>query len=224
MPALWITAEDTADPTHPLAPQAAEIASLMLYKLSGEKYPGILTTTEWYGTKRADCLVCACPEQLPHAHLSAGANTRFVRLRGRPVREVVSVETASGVLDPAAYRVENRSTLERVDGYWNLSSGFTITYRYGVNPPAAGITAAVTLANEYLLLLDDSADCALPARVTSVSRQGLTFELADLEALVAARQTGIWEIDMFVSTFNPAGALKPARVFFPGAPRGVNYL
>lgn len=224
MPALWITAEDTADPTHPLAPQAAEIASLMLYKLSGEKYPGTLTVTEWYGTSRDCCLICASPGMVPHAHLSAGHNTKAVRLRGRPVKTIVSVETADGVLAPSGYRVENRAVLSRVDGYWNLNSGVTVTYSYGMNPPAAGYAAAVALANEYLLLLDDPDKCALPSHVTSVTRQGMTFELADLEKLVAAKQTGIWDIDMFVQTFNPSGALKRARVFVPEQPRGVRYL
>jgi hypothetical protein len=36
--------------------------------------------------------------------------------------------------------------------------------------------------------------------------------------------TGIYEVDLFLSTHNPSGALKKPKVFSPDRPRGESYL
>ena len=45
----WITEDDLSDPSNPLSAVMAESASWILYKLTGEKYTGFRTSTEWYG-------------------------------------------------------------------------------------------------------------------------------------------------------------------------------
>jgi hypothetical protein len=60
--------------------------------------------------------------------------------------------------------------------------------------------------------------------VTSVTQQGLSFSLKDPSALAALRKTGLYEVDLFLSTVNPTGALQPAKVFSPVARRGERRL
>lgn len=232
MAVLWINASDIADPTSPYAETAVEIASFMLYKLSGEKYSGSQTVTEWYGRDESLCFACGLGPGTEAAislvgdHLHAGlrldGTRRLLRLRGRPVVSVDTVETANGVLDAADYKIVNRTSLLKTSGCWT-DAGVTVTYSYGAYPPAMGRMAAIRLANELVAMYEGSEDCALPDNVTSVTRQGLSFTLNDPVAVSAMRRTGIWEIDMFLATVNPDGARKRPKVFSPDTPRGERY-
>jgi hypothetical protein len=230
----WITAADTASPANPLAAEAAEAASWVLYKLSGEKYAGVRTATDWYGLPEASCYGCLAKQSTEaagielHGHyfvspsLLTLAETRGLRLRGRPVRSVSAVvDHAGATVDPSAYRLVNNAYLVKIDSTcWNLASGITVTYEYGSYPPALGKMAAITLANEFLKLYTGSGNCMLPERVTSVSRQGVSYTILDPQDFLESGRTGLYEVDLFLKSANPIGAKKRPRVFSPDIPRG----
>lgn len=234
MAVTWITADDTDDPSHPLAEELAEAASWVLFKLSGEKYVGIRTVTDWYGLEGAGCSSCLATASTEaagialHGHyfispsLVNDYRTRGLRLRGRPVLSISQVSNESGVVSPSSsYRLVNNAYLINTDeSCWDLSQGVYVTYEYGTRPPALGRIAAIKLANEFLALYNDPANCTLPERVTSVSRQGVSYTILDPQTFLEDGRTGVYEIDLFLQAANPSRARKRPRVFSPDVPRG----
>lgn len=234
MVVAWITAADLSDPGDPNAPAAAEAASWALYMLSGQKYPGVSEVTEWYGFRNSSCFSCAYAEAYvtdtghlfqPHGHRYFDSPAAGLRLRGRPIVSISAIETANGVLPSADYKVANRSVVHRTNGAcWDFNTGVTVTYRYGQYPPTMGRNAAIKLGDEFLLALNDDDDCALPDNVISVTRLGISFTMANPADLAKIRMTGLYEVDLFLSIANPAGALKKPKVFSTNVPRGEKYL
>lgn len=231
MAVTWIDASDTNDPSDPNAEYAASAASWILYKLTAEKYPGIRTTTEWYGRDNNGCWSCLQPHTFSvdgHVHHLLPddySGIRVIPLRHFPVISINSVQTVNGTVPSGDYRVANRRFLTRVDRkYWDMYNGVTVAYEYGVRPPEAGLMAAKRLANEFILAAQDSEDCVLPREVQSVTRQGMSFTLMDPQQLIAGGGTGIYEIDLFINAANPSKAKKRAKVFSPDLPRGEHYL
>jgi len=180
MAVTWITAEDTNYPLDPNAEYAAEAASWILYKLSGEKYPGVRSATEWYGLEGSPCWSCSsileydssiANAAYTHNHhyfdSSSAFSTRGIRLRHTPVVSISNVSTASEDNIPSgSYLVANRAVLLNKDkSCWDLINGVEVSYEFGVKPPSAGRFAAQKLANEFILAMLDSNDCALPQRV-----------------------------------------------------------
>jgi hypothetical protein len=86
-----------------------------------------------------------------------------------------------------------------------VMSGLSVTYVYGTNPPADGVDAARTLADEFVLLFGGGSDaeCRLK-NVTSFSRQGVSFEIEDAPRIIGDGRTGIPEVDLFVESVNPS--------------------
>jgi hypothetical protein len=133
-----------------------------------------------------------------------------LRLPG-PIQEVTEILIDGEVLDPAAYRVEHQRVLLRVDGgTWPQCQDllaevgdpdtFQISYSRGVPVPVGGQVAAGRLACELALGACDDDSCALPERLQTVTRQGISvgvFTDAD-----SWKQTGIWSIDNWVSAMN----------------------
>jgi hypothetical protein len=83
--------------------------------------------------------------------------------------------------------------------------------------------AARTLAMEFAKLWAGDDDCALPQRVTSVSRQGVSYTILDNQEFIQELRTGIYVIDLFLKTVNPDNARKKAKVFTPDVPRARRY-
>jgi hypothetical protein len=127
MAVLWITAEDLAEPTSENAPLVAEAVSYALFMLSGQKYPGVREVTEWYGHRGTSCWACTVPagyEGAPqHGHRYYDSRPTGLRLRGKPIVSVTSVETTDGPLDPAQYSVVNRALLQLNSGCWDFNGG-----------------------------------------------------------------------------------------------------
>lgn len=229
MAITWISVNDTHDPTNPKAVWAVEAACWILYKLTAEKYPGVTTRTEWYGLEHS-CVSCIdlfvenSQSYLPnHRHIwYTLPEVRRIRLRGYPVRTITSVSVNGEVLPPNAYRVEGKKYLTRTNGMcWSTSSGVEVVYTAGINPPRAGQEAAIRLANEFILAVTDPASCALPERVTNVSRQGVDYTLLDAQDFLEEGRTGIYEVDLFIKAANPINAKKKPRIFSVDLPSGT---
>jgi len=224
MATLWISASDTIDPTGPYTESAVQFASFVLYKLSGEKYTGIQTVTEVYTSDLATSnitnpsLISGNMYNVPK--LTEGQ--RNLRLRNTPVRSIVSLSYQGRELDPTEFSLRNNSYLVRQNSLpWVLDNvnELSVTYTYGAPAPLAGKRAAIRLANELILQEMGDAQCALPERVQSVARQGISFTVLDPQEFISNGKVGIYEIDLFLASVNPSKAKKRPKVFLAGGPR-----
>ena len=96
----------------------------------------------------------------------------------------------------------------------------SVTYMYGAPPPIDGVRAARVLAQQ-LLLNDLGQSNSLPQRITSISRQGVSAAVADVEDMLKAGMLGIWDVDVFVDTYNPTHARLRPQVWSPDVGRPV---
>jgi len=69
---------------------------------------------------------------------------------------------------------------------------------YGTPVPVAGKMAALTMATEFAKLWSGDDDCALPQRITSVSRQGVSYTILDNQEFIAELRTGLYAVDLFL--------------------------
>jgi hypothetical protein len=234
---LWVTPDELSSPSDPAAYQSVLSASWLLWALSGRKYGGEHRITERY-----EC-PCRCNRRrwysrspqspiFPVWHNGEIYNvslcdmcdqTHRLRLRGRPVRSIESVSVQGDVLDPGAYEIHDSAYLAATSSKspWSLCNQVTVTYTYGVLPPEAGRRAARLLAEELLKATIAPDECTLPDRVTSISRQGVSFTILDPQSFLDEGRLGIYEVDSFLRAVNPGKAVRPARVFSPDQARGV---
>lgn len=221
MAVRWITEADTNAPTDPNTALHVEAASWILYKLTAEKYSGIVERTEWYGSDNTECSTCL--SDLTHRHVFYRTQSQnILRLRGTPVVSITSVSHGGQILDPSQYRILNSMNLSLIGGEcWDLNKGVEVVYNAGTRPPEAGRQAAIRLANEFILSATDASACTLPERVTAISRQGMDYTILDPQDFLDNGKTGIYEIDLFLRTANPGGAKKKPRVFIADAPNGM---
>jgi hypothetical protein len=239
---LWVTPSElpVSYQDSIYATDACQVASNLLWTMSGRKYQGTTTVTERYFTS-IDAFRyqgSSAKQFFPHmiggtvfnlpaedwndsAYQSDGSSSLSrIRLRGKPVQEVHLVRSGyDGSIIPAdAYYLAEHSTLIANKGTPWTPGNLEVTYTYGQQPPTAGRHAARVFAIELIKAWEGD-DCALPDRVTSVSRQGVSYTILDNQDFLENFRTGIYVIDLFLKTANPAKALAPTKVFSPDMPR-----
>ena len=240
---LWVTPDELGAPyaDSEFAYEACKSASGLLWSMSGRKYSGITTVTERYvcqnrifrygastNTYQA-VLLDGAIFNIPADEFEGGVTDGLspesrIRLRGRPVTKIHSIRRRDGViLDPSAYYLVDHSTVQAATGIPWTPCNLEITYSYGTYAPTMGRMAARTLAIEFVKLFEGSDDCALPQRVTSIARQGVSYTLLDSQDFIEEMRTGIYMVDLFLKSTNPDKARAKARVFSPDVPRGRRY-
>jgi len=127
------------------------------------------------------------------------------------------------VIDPSNYYLVEHSTIHIKAGTPWTPCNTEVTYSYGTPVPAIGKMAARTLAIEFIKLWSDDDTCALPQRVTSVARQGVSYTILDQQEFIQEMRTGMYVIDLFIKTVNPDGARRKSKVFSPDQPRARRY-
>lgn len=145
-----------------------------------------------------------------------------VWLPGR-VDSVVEVWQDGVLVSPDSYRVDDWSWLVRTDGgCWpssvDLSSDvdpFQVRYMRGTPVPGPLLDAAATLACEWAKGRVGDKTCRLPARVTAITRQGVSMSALDTDSLTKRNFTGITEVDQVIFALNPKGLEAASRVFSP---------
>jgi len=243
---LWVSVEELdsyAD--HEYAYEAVKVASQLLWSMSGRKYGGITTVSEKYVcASRAYRLGASSRNYTPelvggdmynipfdefddYAELTTDGmspSTRL-RLRGRPVIKIDSVRDRTGkIVDPSNYYLVDHSTLQARSGTAWAPCNIEVTYTYGSPPPASGKAAARVLATEFIKLWSGDDDCALPQRVTSISRQGVSYTVLDNQDFIDELRTGLYVVDLFLKSSNPDKARAKARVFSPDVPRARRHV
>ena len=170
-----------------------------------------------------------------HRYSSPYAPT--VTLTNTPVIEIIQV-LIDGVLIPSdEYEVRNFKDLVRLRvnastppterwGWPTSQVGdlpdtqpgtFSVTHTYGYLPDGMGLRAAVALA-EALVLARCGKESRLPDRVTQVTRQGVTYQLASVIDLLNNKMTGITEVDLFITTVNPSRIKRQPVIWTPNRP------
>jgi len=233
----------------------AMAASQVLFELSGRMYAGACEQTvrpcssrnacgvqvlsrgyviNWGGSfwNNSESSACGCQP------LSR------VLLPGYPVREITEVKIDGDVVDPDTYRLDGWRWLVRVRDpaepdtmlMWpscqamdlddTQDGTFSVTYRYGEDPPLIGSTAAAALACElYKACSGNAEDCAIPANAVRVTRQGVTIDKSATINWFFGRndsdgwQTGIVSVDTFLNSFNSSGMQQRPRTWSPDANR-----
>lgn len=168
-----------------------------------------------------------------NCHCSGGCTCR-ARCEVPFPTAVASVDevTIDGVtLDPSAYRLDlyrGIPVLVRTDGdCWpqcqDMELGpdevgaFNIVYRPGDPLPLAGQIAAGLLACEFAKSCAGQ-DCALPAQLSSLSRNGVEVTVVDPTTLLDDGRTGIAQVDLWVKSVNPFARRRPSTVWTPDKP------
>lgn len=161
----------------------------------------VLLAGEWFN------IGCGCT-----GGCRCGVDPRYaLRLPG-PIGSVTSVVIDGETLPPTAYRVDGGQMLVRTDGeMWpkcqdlHANPGepntFSVTYKRGVPVPVGGQIAAGRLACEMALADCGSEDCALPERMQSMTRQGISIGVT-LDGETWDSSTSIWAIDSWVAAVN----------------------
>lgn len=216
-----------------------QAASEVLYHLSAQQFPGICDITIEPCSNRTSAsdlpnlmfrdrlpwLACGC---LVYRDDCSCAGDPILSLAPTPVTEITEITTSDGVLDDSAYELLGNSVIRRIDGdNWPCcDSDFSVAFSYGREPPQLGIQAAAILACELYLSCqpeDVAKRCRLPRNVVSVSRQGVSIVIANAANLFQRIpgqpfKTGLWEIDLFLSSMNPYGNTTQSVVLSPDIP------
>jgi hypothetical protein len=148
-----------------------------------------------------------------------------------PVWGILSVvDNGVDLVEGVNFRLDDRRKLVRTDGGewptcqdWGVSEGpgtLIVTARFGKPVPSLGLMAVSELASELVAACTPGIECHLPRRVTELIRNGLTITLDDTNFLFdKSGAIGLPTSDLFLSTYNPNGRRRRARVYSPDRPR-----
>jgi hypothetical protein len=136
---------------------------------------------------------------------------------------ITSVTVAGAVVPAGAYTVYDGHLLTRIDGecwptcrdYSDPAAAFTVTYLRGDQIPAHVQSAYERLACEVAKACT-GADCALPQRIRSMTRQGVEIQMIETDETGRVRtgqiRTGIAMVDQVIDAENPHGLLQRPSV------------
>lgn len=164
---------------------------------------------EWVNTACGCRTECGCT-WVPEVILPSAGTVYQVRIDG-------------AVLDENAWRVDDNIRLLRVDGgKWpkcqdmaadpSEEGSFVVYWKQGSAADGLVSWAAGLLAIEYAHSCLGEA-CGLPAGVTSVSRQGVSWDIST--SMFDEGLTGIREVDAVIRIYNPYGVRTPPSVWTP---------
>ena len=160
---------------------------------------------------RTRCGVC-------NSRRCACAHVSQIILPNHRIRSVREVIIDGVVLDPTSYRLAGRRLI-RLDGDWPRCQddaaadgevgSWSVNYVYGRPVDEGGQIATGVYACEIAKSLS-GADCELPQRVQTVSRQGVTIGFVDPMDFLDKGMTGLYAVDTWLRQVNPAGLKRRA--------------
>lgn len=142
-----------------------------------------------------------------------------------PVASISSVTQDGVLVDPSTYRVDDGRWLVRTGegNSWlqcqnfDVDSGegtLIVEYGRGAAVPAHLLTAAGIYACEWAKSCRGTT-CELPSRVVTLTRQGTTFQMTDVDSLLTRGLTGIQRVDQLIALENPYGVPWRMRLYSP---------
>jgi hypothetical protein len=150
-----------------------------------------------------------------------------------PVHSILNVvvDHTSMPASGGGYFVLDQQWLVRIDttacwplcGDQNAAPGsddaFEVTYLRGREVPTALAAATSSLACEYAKACL-GLPCRLPSRISSLSRQGVSINMVDVNDLLTHGLTGLWELDQLIAAYNPYGLKGRTRFWSPELQEG----
>jgi len=136
---------------------------------------------------------------------------------------IIEVKVDGAVVPSAAYRVDDRRRLVRVDGgRWpacqdiarpdTAPGTFSVAYWSG-SPPDDGACFALTeLSVEWWRGCEDK-PCKLGPNVRTATRAGITVDFDQVLQAIQRGGTGLKRVDMWIRSVNPYGLRRPMSVF-----------
>lgn len=247
----WVTVAETqtvpgADRlSADLLQEGIDVASGSLYRRSGRQFSGVCTDVvrplkrlyvtenapwwfQWMWSDGPTVHTCGRP---PSRNCGCGPLPE-ITLGAGPIRQILEVRIDGAVLDPSAYRVDDRRWLVRIDGdsfpcCQNLAKDpltdddtFQVTFEWGEAPPVGGTVAAKVLAVEIAKMLAGG-PCQLPQRLQNVTFNGSSYTLLDPMAFLDNGLTGIYVVDLFLTDVNPHKLQRRSTVISPDITRPV---
>lgn len=140
-----------------------------------------------------------------------------VRLPDTCARTVVRVLERGAERPPTAYRLDRNGWVTDLTGrgWWPCGQGIEFTYTTGCPPPPGGVEAARVLAVE-LGRARAGQPSQLPARVTSLVRQGVTIGVLDSFTYLDKGRTGVYAVDLWLTSVTHTA--RGAAVWSPDLP------
>lgn len=210
------------------------IASTLLYAATGRQFPGICSDSIrpcQSGGGFQTLAYTASGGSRPiavegRAGECSGGLGCFVHsavlLPHRPVRSITEVVIDGATVPSTDYSLVDRRWLVKAEGSWpchqnlGLQDGepdtWSVTYDYGVAPPAGGAEMAAIYGCELAKGCANDDSCRLPRRVQSITREGITQVLIDPFDFLNEGRTGLYEVDAWITSLNPQGADRAGKV------------
>jgi hypothetical protein len=198
---------------------AAEFAGFMLWGLSGRRIGTCVYEESYWPASTGACGV-GKDRAGNWRNAMVGADCCRILLAHTPVLSVEAVTLDGGEpLDAATYDVVRQAWLRSRDGCWPTSWScddppVAVSYTAGFPFPPGTPLAVGEVACE-LLKGWSGEPCKLPARAISVSRQGVTVQLADPAEFVENGLLGLPVADAWIRAVNPNKLQMASRVYSP---------
>lgn len=139
-----------------------------------------------------------------------------------PVYEVTEVKVNGAIVPSTNYWVSGGYLIAKGSQTWPMTQNldlpdteagtFSITYFDSAPVDGMGAYAAGKLAMEYARACSGGV-CALPETVTSIARQGVTYDIP--AGSFPNGETGIREVDAFIALWNPGHRRMRPQVWVP---------
>ncbi len=235
-------------PGQALLQEQIDVAVELLYSLSGRQFPGSVNAIVRPTSRPENCPDLVYDRWLAagggfgwnaawHWGTCLGGlgctgccGPTAIGLGRSPISEIEWVQINGEEIDPSEYRVDDGKWLVRqtcCDGWptcQDLSCPlgdpctFGVNFTFGQDPPKAGAQAALILAAEFYRDATPGLTCRLPQRITSITRQGVSFAIMDPQTFLSQGRTGLYQVDLFISAYNPTGQIRRPMVFSPDVP------
>lgn len=205
------------------APVCADSRRIDAWNLVGSHLPLPLAADPWGGSLFATMRCGGCAGDC--------ACTRFasIELWHKRVRQVTEVMIDGVVLEPTVYRLHRNRLIRTDGGEWPTCQDFTVEpgqpgtwtveYVHGRPVPFGGRVSAGILSCQLGLAITAPKDCALPKRVQTVTRQGVSMVFMDPMKFLTDGLTGLYEVDLWLGSVNPNRLARRARIMRADDPR-----
>lgn len=208
--------DDTDTDAQRLLGMATELAKDVLWALSGRQFGACPHTVRPCPTPCPTLSrrgVCGCGS----ACIAAGPTV--IRLPG-PADSILYVEIDGAPTDTTSYQLEGDLLYRTGGAAWPAQDltrplgedgTWAVVYNKGISPPDHVARLVGLLAAEFYAACTGG-KCKLPRRVQSVTRNGLSFQMADPTSVFREGLTGITEVDLWLNAVNPRGIATAPKV------------
>lgn len=193
-------------------------ASELLYLWSGKQFPGEATSTVVLETSPGASGHSFCWRDWDEPWVPRGVrgirDAVVARLPDAPVKSIsqLTIDDTALTVDVDYFAELPAGLIWRTNHLaWPTDGTTRVTYTHGMAPPIGGKRAATLLALE-LGRSWTGAKCNLPRRIESVTREGISINLA---VALQGWRTGIWDIDAWLHSVNPNMMSRRARAWSP---------